>query len=438
MTILKNVTYYDFKSFREDAYIVFEGRILVVGDMKDYDEMAYEAQDILDVKYHLVMPSLVVGHTHVYSALSRGLSVAFNPKDFRELLEQLWWKLDDRLGEEEIYYSGIVSGIDHVKNGVTTLIDHHASGLMIEGSLEVLKKAIIDDISLRGIFCFETSDRFDVEACIRENVSFIKRHQHSDRAKGLFGAHAMLTLSEKSLKQIKESIGETPLHIHVAESLGEAEECERLYGERVIERLDRYGLLNKNSLLSHCIHINEDERKIIKKRGCTVAVNVSSNMNNGVGLPDLLKMKREGIKLIIGNDGISPSIMNESATLLFCMHHYYSSPTDFNLSHLLEIIQNTYEYANIILNTKLGKIEVGYESDLMVLPYNPPTPFDQESALGHLIFGLSSSLKPKHVFCAGKWIVRDYEVNEILREKYRQAKDHGKYLWEKIKYQEAK
>lgn len=437
MTVLINVTFYDFKDYQDHAYIVFEECIKVVGKMKDFDKNAYVGVEVIDARDHLVMPSLVVGHTHIYSTFSRGISVPFNPKDFKELLEQLWWKIDGQLDQEDIYYSGIVSGIDYVKNGVTTIIDHHASGLMIEGALEVLKKALIEDICLRGIFCFETSDRFDVAACIRENVSFIKNNK-TNRVRGLFGAHALLSLSENSLKLIKDQIGETPLHIHVAESLQEQEACERLYGERVIKRLDRFGLLNKNSLLSHCIHINDEERKIIKERGAVVAVNVSSNMNNGVGLPDLLKMKSQGIKLIIGNDGISPSIMNEWATLLFCMHHHYGSPTLFNFNHLLTMIEATYEYASTILETKLGKIQVGYESDLMMIPYIPPTPLVQTTALGHLIFGLSSSFKPQHVFCSGKWIVKNYEVSDILKEQYRQAQVHAQSLWEKINDCEVK
>lgn len=437
MMVLKNVTYYDFTSFSDHAYVVFEDRIQIVGDMKDFDATAYQDHQILDVADHLVMPALVVGHTHIYSTLSRGLSVPFDPKDFKELLEQLWWKVDAQLGEEEIYYSGIVSGVEYVKNGVTTLIDHHASGLKIEGSLEVLRKALMDNVSLRGIFCFETSDRFDVEACILENLSFIAQHK-SSRVRGLFGAHASFTLSEKSLSRIKDRIGDTPLHIHVAESLQDQEICQRLYGERVIERLDRFGLLNRNSLLSHCIHLSRQEKKLIKQRGCVVAVNVSSNMNNGVGLPDLVSMRSEGIKLIIGNDGISSSIVNEWATLLFCMHHQEGSPIRFNFNHLLEMIEATYDYANTILETKLGKIEVGYESDLLILPYCPPTPLNLDSALGHLIFGLSSSFKPKHVFCAGQWLVKDYEVSEALNKQYKQAREHGKRLWQKIKEQEVK
>ncbi|MBC7959580.1 MAG: amidohydrolase family protein, partial [Vallitaleaceae bacterium] len=266
MKVLKNVCFYDFKNFERQAYIVFDEHILKIGKMKDFDENAYKSTIIIDAENHLVMPSLVVGHTHLYATLSRGLSVPFNPNDFKELLQQLWWRIDAQLEEKSIYASGLVGAIDYVKNGVTTLIDHHASGLMIEGSLEILKKAVVEDVGLRGAFCFETSDRFDIDACIRENESFILNHagnagvydeqsqenhanyqskqsNPSDRinpskqsnpnhpsnlAKGLFGAHAMLTLSEVTLRKIKAEIGDTPLHIHVAESLQDEKECVRL------------------------------------------------------------------------------------------------------------------------------------------------------------------------------------------------------------------
>lgn len=430
--ILKNVHYYDFISYQENVYIVFGEKIEVIGLMKDFKQELYPIQEIIDAEGHLIMPSLVVAHTHIYSALARGLGVIhFAPKDFRELLTQLWWRLDAQLDIEEIYYSGIVYGIDLVKNGVTTIIDHHASGRLMEGSLEVLRKAIVDALSLRGAFCFETSDRFDVNACIRENVSFAQANQ-TDHQRGFFGAHASLSLSDETLKMMKENIHHIPIHIHVAESLQDQEECQRLYGERVIERLGRFGLLNEGSILSHCIHIDDHERAIIHKNDCVVAVNISSNMNNGVGMPDILKLKNAEIKVIIGNDGIAPGIVNEWATILFGMHHLYQSPTSFTLEHLREMIVDTYGVANNIFHTKLGRIEEGYAGDLLMIPYSPPTPLNDKNALGHIVFGLSSSFKPRHVFCGGKWIVKDYEVSAELRKEYQKAKEKAAVLWEKI------
>lgn len=424
---LIHATTYDFLDYKEDQYIIMEGSILEMGNMADFSEKDVH---IIDCKNHLVLPSLVVGHSHIYSTFARGLSVPFQPHSFLELLEQLWWKVDRNLDHEMNYYSAIVSAVDYMKNGVTTVIDHHASG-EIRGSLSALQSAFTQKAKLRAMYCFETSDRFDVDACIFENLDFKKLHD-SSMSKGLFGLHASLTLSEETLIKIKKEIGNTPIHIHVAESEMDQEQCQLRYKERVIERLDRHGLLQKNSILSHCIFVNDHELDIIKERGCVIAFNISSNMNNGVGLPNYKRIKEKGIPIIIGNDGISSSITTEYLALYYAMHLQENSPTGFSLQDLQTIINDTYQYVNEMMDVKIGKIRVGYDSDILVLPYVAPTPLHKDNVLGHLFFGCFNSFKPNHVFCNGAHIVDDYSVNSELELEYEKARQVAKKCWTKI------
>ncbi|WP_242985422.1 amidohydrolase family protein [Vallitalea okinawensis] len=428
MYALINVRMYDFDHYREDAYILFDDKIQTIGDMCDFKDDDY---DIIDGTHQLVMPSLVVAHTHIYSTFARGLSLQFHPTNFQELLDQLWWKLDAQLELEEIYYSGLVSGVDYIKNGVTTLIDHHASGLAIKGSLNALKKAVCDDIGMRGIFCFETSDRFDTDECIKENIDFNQAHK-AKNCIGLFGLHASMSLSDKTLEKVRETSGEIPIHIHVAESEMDQEDCLAHYGERVVERLHRHQLLKENSILSHCIHINEEEAELITKSGAYVALNVTSNMNNGVGLPDYLLLNKKGIKCLIGNDGIASSITTEWLNLYYSMHLRYQSPTAFGFEPLIQIIQNNYKYVNQAMGIQIGKLKEGYDADLLMIPYIPPTPMDGNNAFGHLFFGLANSFKPKHVWCMGKQLLKDYQVDEDLEERYKEASEVAINLWEKV------
>jgi len=160
------------------------------------------ASQIIDAKKNLVLPGFAVGHTHIYSTFARGLNLPFNPLNFKDILNQLWWKLDSKLGERENYYSALISGIEFIKNGVTTVIDHHASGLQIKGSLKTLKNALCDEIGLRGIFCFETSDRFNIDECIEENLDFLCTR--SEMHAGIFGLHASLSLSDDTLEKISK------------------------------------------------------------------------------------------------------------------------------------------------------------------------------------------------------------------------------------------
>ncbi len=425
---LTNVTIYDFVHYIEKGYVVFDEGIQEVGRMEDFFDKGYEIED---KSGFLVIPGLVCGHTHIYSAFARGWPNETEIANFTDILEQQWWRLDAALEKEAIHLSGVVNAVDHVKNGVTTIIDHHASG-EIEGSLQRLKQAVCDDVGLRGMFCFETSDRFDVEKAIRENEDFLAEEKNGFFA-AHFGLHASLSLSETTLKKVKRVLGENPIHIHVAESALDQKDCEEKYGERVLERLDRHGLLNEGSILVHALHINEKEADIIKKNGCVVALNPSSNMNNAVGIPDYNLFKQKGIPVIIGNDGLSMSITNELQTLMYATHVKKEDFNAFGLDDVESILRTGYDYASEQLGVKLGRIEAGHKADLLVIPYTPPTPMDDTNALGHLFFGLFSAFRPQDVYVGGRAIVKDHEVHTEAKKLYARAKRSAQKIWEKTK-----
>lgn len=418
MFALINVRIYDFYDYIENGFIIFNEKITKVGHMGDFTDDGYE---VIDGTGHVAMPSLVIGHSHIYSTFARGMNIGPAPVNFREILENLWWRLDSHLTEEDTYMSGIVSAADFARHGVTTVVDHHAGGY-IKGSLPLLRKAICEDGGLRGVFCFETSDRFDIAHCIEENT------KNAD----MFGMHASMTLSEESMGLIKEAVGDKPIHIHVAESWLDQENSLSHYGERVVARLERHGLLNRHSILSHCIHIDENEADIIARNQCCVALNIRSNMNNAVGLPDVSMLRDKGIRCIIGNDGMSHGILNEWSTLLVAAKNQYSSPTAFGMDDLLEIVRDGYEYINEITGIKIGRIRPGYDSDLLTVEYEPPSPMDGGNALGHLMFGMADNFTPEHVWCGGRQVVRHYHADDNLMKKYSKAAEVAGRLWERI------
>ncbi|HIP92254.1 MAG TPA: amidohydrolase, partial [Thermotoga sp.] len=331
-----NCNVFDFEDFKRDQYVVFTDKILEVGHMKEFTG----ADEVEDAQGGFLLPGIVNAHTHIYSTFARGILIPFNPKSFKDILTQLWWKLDSKLDMEAIYYSALVSAVEFIKNGITTIIDHHASGMAIRGTLNTLKKAIVDEMGLRGIFCFETSDRFDIDEAIEENLSFSKNKD--EKSAGLFGLHASLSLSNETLEKISKVLGDTPIHIHVAESEEDESDSLRKYGKRVVERLEEFGLLNEDSILAHCVHINDKEASIIAERKCFVVVNPTSNMNNAVGIPNLKLFEEKGIRVLLGNDGLGYNLTRDMMNLYFSQKLLHKDPTYFSLYDLWKVLKNNY------------------------------------------------------------------------------------------------
>lgn len=114
---------------------------------------------VLDCTGRLVMPSFGCGHHHIYSALARGMPPAPKaPTNFLEVLEYVWWRMDKKLDHDMIEASALVTGLYCAKNGVTFVIDHHASPFHLDGSLETIAKAL-DRVGLGHLLCYEISCR---------------------------------------------------------------------------------------------------------------------------------------------------------------------------------------------------------------------------------------------------------------------------------------
>lgn len=426
MKALIHANLFDFETLKKEYYILFDSQIHEVGPMAQFPG----AQEVFDCQGVVVMPGLVVGHAHMYSTFARGWNTSFSPKSFRQLLEQMWWKLDAVLDREAVYQSGLVSGIEYIKNGVTTVIDHHASG-SIKGTLQALKEAICDQSGLRGIFCFETSDRFSIDDCIKENMEFAanQNKQHV----GLFGMHAAMTLSDESLRRIANESKNLPIHIHAAESIEDQQNSQQQYQKTVVQRLEQFGLLRPQSILAHCIHLSPEEVETLSQYDVRVALNPTSNMNNGVGLPDYLLFKEKGLRCILGSDGLGYNIAREMLNFHYSMHHRYQDPTLVSIEDVKKLVQNTYDYASSRLGCFLGKLEVGYEADFITIPYSAPTPWESDNALGHFFFGMLDRFTPKEVWCGGVLRMKEYRVLQDEQDIYKEAQTIAKSVWERVR-----
>ncbi|AEX86091.1 cytosine deaminase-like metal-dependent hydrolase [Marinitoga piezophila KA3] len=423
--VIVNCNIFDYETYRENQYIRFDKEIIETGSMDNFKKKGNE--EIIDFKGKLVMPGFVNGHTHIYSTFARGMAVEFNPKSFSDILKQLWWRMDSKIDLETTYYSGLVSGIEFIKNGITGIIDHHASGQAIKGTLNKLKESVTEKIGVRGVFCFETSDRFNIDECIEENTEFLKNN--SEKFAGMFGLHASLSLSNETLKKVSENLNGAPIHIHVAESLEDEEDSIKKYGKRVVERLEEFNLLTDNSILSHCVHIDENEADIISNYNVYVALNPTSNMNNAIGMPNYKLLKDKNIKTIIGNDGLGFNITREYLNLYFTQKYRYEDPTFFNFDDLKNNIDNVYNLFGKILNIKVGRIEKGYKADMISFEYAPFTPLNENNIFGHVFFGIWDNLDVVDTIIDGEFLMENRKVNFEVEKIYSEAKDVAENLW---------
>lgn len=430
MKAIINARIYDYDKYIENGYVIFDKKIVKVGEMNSFKNDGYQ---LIDAKGQMLLPNFVCAHSHIYSIFARGLALPFNPKNFQDILDQMWWKLDSQIDNEITYYSGIAAGSEFLLNGVTTIIDHHASGTEIIGSLTSLKKALNNTLHMRSILCFESSDRYPIKDCVKENMNFANKN-HTEFVSGLFGMHASMSLSDGSLKLISNKLNNTPIHIHVAESDMDEKDCLEKYGTNIISRLDKYNLINKDSLIVHGVFMNDEELDIIKNRGAYIVVNTTSNLNNAVGIPNIKEYMKHNIPIMIGNDGLSSSMATEYLNAMYLTHLKNNNPIAMNIGHIFDIINNAYSYVGRRLGINIGKIRKDYVSDFMLIPYTPFTEMNSNNAFGHVFYGLFPNFRPNDVFVDGSRLVKNGELtSKKAKAELIESRKYSEKLWKKVK-----
>lgn len=382
----------------------------------------------------LVVPGNVCAHTHLYSALARGMPYELEPpEDFLQILQRVWWRLDRALDEDGVRASALVGGMEALLSGTTTLVDHHASPNAIDGSLDVLADAL-GTLGVRSVLCYETTDRDGperAEAGLAENRRFAVRvrREQPPLARAMVGAHASFTLSDETLAACAAAAQELEvgLHVHAAEDDADERDALALHGMRVVPRLARAGALGPRTLLAHGVHLDDHELGLVQAARASIAHNARSNMNNSIGRAPVDAF---GAHVSLGTDGIGSDMFEESRTAFFRLREDdLGAGPDWALARLAE---GGRFVGAAFGERRFGRIEVGAPADLVVLDYAAPAPLHAGSFPGHWVFGLSSR-HVRDVMVGGEWVVLDRRPTRVDdRELVATARAEAERLWQRL------
>ncbi|MBN1640337.1 MAG: putative aminohydrolase SsnA [Anaerolineae bacterium] len=387
----------------------------LVGDVGDTAQLRrrYPDEEEIDARGQLVMPGNICAHTHFYGAFSRGLGIpGAAPRDFPQILDKLWWRLDRALTLEDVRASALVCLVDAIRHGTTTLIDHHASPNAIDGSLDAIADAVTE-AGVRASLCYEVSDRDGpekAEAGIAENVRFAQSLVGGScpLLGASFGLHASMTLSDETLAQCVDAArgAGTGFHIHVAEGHADQEDSLRRSGKRVVERLSDAGILGPASILVHCVDVDAWELERIRDSGAWVTHQPRSNMNNAVGVAPVETMLRGGIRVCLGNDGFSNNMWAEWKAAYLLHKAWHGDPRRMGGDTVMRMaVSNNAALARTFWpQAALGQLAPGAHADLILVDYAPFTALTPGNLPWHVLFGFEASAVTA-TMVAGKWLM---------------------------------
>jgi putative selenium metabolism protein SsnA len=389
-------------------------------------------EEVQDCRGRLILPGFVCAHTHLYSALSRGMPApAAPPRSFPDMLGRVWWRLDQALNEEAIYYSAMVGAVEAVKAGATTIVDHHASPSAIPGSLDIIREAL-GVVGVRGVLCYEVTDRGGLrrrDAGLAENDRFLTATRTDTQFRGLVGAHASFTLRDTSLAAIGDlaRYHRVGVHIHAAEAPDDERRTRRVHGCGIVDRLERHGLLSERSLLVHGVHLADSDLAGVTAAGAWLVHNPRSNMNNAVGHAPI---ERFGERAALGTDGWPADMLAELRFAHFREREHLGLRRAYPSTALL---QGGQSLAAEIFGVPFGTLAPGSAADLVVCDYVPPTPLTAANLPAHLLAGVQPAMMTG-VMASGRWVCRDgVPVNIDVDAVYCRARQLAATVWRRMR-----
>lgn len=408
--------------FIEDGAVLIDGEVIVKVAETAKLRAEHPQAEFIDAKGGVIMPGLINAHNHIYSAFARGLAIKDNPtRNFLEILDHLWWTIDRHLLLDDTAASADATFIDCIENGVTAIVDHHASYGEIPGSLFAIADSA-KRYGVRACLCYEISDRDGEDKfrqAVKENVDFTlhARKEGSGMIAGMMGMHAPFTLSNKSLEYCTaRNPADAGYHIHAAEGIDDVLLTLKEHGKRPVFRLHDHGILGEHTILGHCTHVNAAEIELIAATNTMVAHNPESNMGNAIGCPPVLEMFHKGIRIGLGTDGYTNDMI-ESYKVANILHKHNKCDPTVAWGEIPEMLfGHNAKMASQFFGREMGILKPGAAADVIATDYIPLTPMHAGNVNSHVMFGMNGRSVTTTII-AGEVRMKDRQLQGVDKQR---------------------
>jgi len=324
-------------------------------------EIEDETAEKINAKNMIVMPGLVNTHTHLAMSIFRGY------KDDRKLmdwLENAIFPVEDQLEPDDIYWNSYLSCLEMIKSGTTTCND------MYFGMNKVIEA--IDATGLRAVVAWCLTDDAIGDKVEKTREYAKKYNVENSRIKIFTSPHAPYTCNPDTIKLCVDLAKElnTGLHIHLSETLDEEKTIYDRYDKRGTEYLNDLGVFDVPVVLAHGIYISDTDIDILKNIKGGISHNPISNCKLSSGICDVVKLRKNGINVGLGTDGIGSTttldMFEEMKTAAYLQKVKTKRPTSITAYEILKMA--TIEGAKVLgMEDEIGTLEVGKKADMIFI-----------------------------------------------------------------------
>jgi len=383
---------------------------------------------VFDGSRHVVLPGLINTHHHFYQTLTRACPAALNKPLFPWLqsLYPIWAKLTP----EMMAAASKLALAESMLSGCSTIADHH---YLFPKALTEAIDIQVEQVRALGVRAHLTRGSMSLgvdqgglppqstvqseETILEDSERLIKKYHEDDT-----GAMVQVALAPCSPFSVSTALMEASaglarkygvrLHTHLAETHDETAFCEKMFGLRPVDYLEKVGWLNSDVWLAHGIHFNEREIARLGKAGVGIAHCPSSNMILSSGIARTLELEQAGSPVGLGVDGSASNdgsnmIQEVRQALLLGRLRYDAS----EVTHHAAYRWATEGSARCLGRSDIGRLEVGMQADLALFKLDEPRFSGSGDPLAALL--LCGAHRADQVMIAGEWRVKDGAIPNL-------------------------
>ena len=396
------------------ALAIRAGRIVDLLPLKNAQE-SYYAEQYIELNDHVLMPGLVNAHTHTPMNLFRGLADDLALMDW---LKNHMWPAEQAIIDTESVNAGTHLAIAEMLRGGTTCFNDHfffhdeIAKLAVEAGMRACVGLIIINVP--------TKWAPDENGYFERAIHTLEKNKKNSLISWSMAPHAPYTVSDKSLKKVKELSDhyQLPIHMHMHETAAEIEQSMKEYGMRPLDRLNKLGLLSSRFIHVHATQLTNNEIKLIRDTNSHIVHCPESNLKLASGFSPIGKLLDAGVNVAIGTDSAASNndldLFGEAKTAALIAKAVSANPTVLPAEEALAMI--TINGAKAIgLEKEIGSLEAGKAADIIAIDLSSYLTQPIYNPISHLIYALNR-LQVSDVWVAGKQLLKQGKFTHLELE----------------------
>ena len=396
------------------AYVAVEGtKITSVGTVRPQGTFDQE----IDGKGNVLMPGFVNAHTHVPMTAMRGYGDGNNLQDW---LNNYIFPVEARWDDRAVRSCTALGLAEMIASGVTTIADMYMHTDII--AQEVASAGISANLSCGGVQFSDTLDPATHGDCVAQRELTEKWHNYND---GQIRIDASIHGEYTSRKELWQWMADYArehdlgMHVHISETKAEHEACMARHGKTPIQVLNDYGVWDTRAIAAHGVWTTPEDWAIMAEKGISAIHNPISNLKLGSGIAPVPAMKKAGVNVCLGTDGVSSNNCTDFFSDLKFAAILHNGAGCNPLALLpLDALKMATRDGGIALGRKTGVIEAGYEADLILVDFSHLNLTPCHSVISNLAYAAHGSDVCMNM-ARGKVIYKDGDFLTIDLERVR-------------------